>query len=382
MSEIRDPDLHGLRSGLTCPPHPTPPIPIMSDPLRILDANANRAREAMRVMEDAARFLLDDAALSGELKAMRHDFAEAMRAWPGVELHRDTPGDVGTAIATEAEGRRESAAGVVLAAGKRLSEALRCCEEYGKLLPPSTSPGGRGTARFAASVERLRYRGYDVEARLHRQLAGPTARQWRVCVIVTEKLCRRHDWLTVARLAAEAGADCLQLREKNLADGELLERAERLVEMARGVGDNPPAIIINDRPDIALLAGTDGVHLGRGDLPVRAVRKLVGPRMLIGASTHDPAEARAAVEAGANYCGVGAMFATATKRRKPSGIGYLRQFLAEHPAVPHLAIGGIMPANAAEMTEAGARGVAVSAAVCGAEDPGAAVREIRKHFRG
>ena len=131
---------------------------------RILDANANRAREALRVMEDYARFALDDAVLSGEAKSLRHALAEALRAGGADRMVtlRDTPGDVGTDLGTEAEYRRCGAADVVQAAGKRLSEALRVLEEYGKTI----------NVDMAARIEQLRYRGYEIEKRLVHAIAS------------------------------------------------------------------------------------------------------------------------------------------------------------------------------------------------------------------
>jgi len=214
---------------------------------RLLDANANRAREAVRVMEDAARFLLDDAPLARDLKTFRHDFADAMRRVPGVELSRDTPGDVGTAVTTEAERTRRSVHDVATAAGKRLSEALRCLEEFGKLTDPA----------WAASIEKLRYRGYELERRLVAALGAPHRRQWRLCVIVTESLCEDHAVLDVARAALDGGADCLQLREKSMDAGPLLDRAVALRELTDAAG---ATLIVNDRPDVASLAGAAGVE--------------------------------------------------------------------------------------------------------------------------
>ena len=135
---------------------------------------------------------------------------------------------------------------------------------------------------------------------------------------------------------------------------------------------------MNDRPDVATLAGADGVHLGQGDLPAAAVRQIVGERMLIGVSTSSVAEAEAAKRAGADYVAVGPMFATTTKHKPVlAGPGYLREFLALGAGdLPHLAIGGVSPTNVRELIAAGARGVAVSGCVCGAADPGAVAREL------
>lgn len=333
---------------------------------RILDANANRSREALRVMEEAARFLLDDAPLTARLKQLRHDLAAALKKLPGagIELHRDTPGDVGTRLSTRSEKTRSSAAEVVIAAGKRLGESLRSLEEYGKLVDPA----------FAARIERIRYCGYTAEKLLHQRLPAGGA-QWRLCVIVTESLCRLP-WLKVAQAAVDAGADCIQLREKSLGDGQWLRRVEKLLKIAKPQA----AVIVNDRPDIAMIAGADGVHLGEFDLPPAEVRKLAGRRLIIGASTHNLTEARAAISAGVDYCGVGAIYPTATKQRTPSGLKYLRQFVKTFPGAPHLAIGGITPDTIRRVIAAGARGVAVSSVVCGSDRPDRVVRRLLGHI--
>lgn len=334
---------------------------------RTLDANANRAREAMRVMEDAARFCLNDTALARDLKNLRHDFAAAVKSLADLPAHRDTPGDVGTEMTTPAESSRATIADVAVAAGKRLTEALRGCEEFGKLLD----------ADFAAAVKQLRYRAYTLEQRLVGRLTPFAARQWRLCVLITESMCEHHDWLDVAAACIDGGADCIQLREKHLDDADLLDRAARLVNRAAG---SSTSIVLNDRADLALLAGCHGVHLGQHDLPPAAARQLVGRQLLVGASTHNLAEARRAVRDGADYCGIGAIFATVTKRRKPTGVDYLRKFLAKFPDMPHLAIGGITPENLAEVIAAGGRGVAVSSVVCAATNPGRVVRRIIRQF--
>lgn len=348
--------------------------------LRILDANANRAREALRCMEEAARFALDDAQLTRDIKAVRHELTAAMRATPGVNetiFSRDAAGDVGAPPPPERDAsssrdatHRRSVADVTRAAGARLGEALRAMEEYAKLLG---SEGETSGSTLAASVERLRFRGYELERRLTIALAPGEPRQWRVCVLICESLCPRGDWLRVAKEAMAAGADCVQLREKEMEGGELLRRARAVVDMARPHGTS---VIINDRPDIALLAGAHGVHLGQGDLPCGEVRKLVGRQLLIGVSTSRVEEARAAKAAGADYCGVGPMFPTTTKHKPTlAGPTYLREYVA-WDGLPHLAIGGITPENVAELVAAGARGVAVSACVYGADEPGAVVRGL------
>lgn len=357
----------------------------MNHAARIIDANANRAREALRVLEDAARFLLGSRALSETLKTIRHELAGALEQMPGGEgvglAHRDTPNDVGTGISTTSEMQRSGPRAVVLAAGKRLTEALRSIEEFGKALPTLT--GGVSPGEFAARIESIRYRAYAVERRLLLAMGTGRAGQWRLCVLITEALCAGRSWLDVAIAAAQNGADCLQLREPELNDRELMSRAARLVDTVKPLG---AAVVINDRPDIAVMAGADGVHLGQTDLPVHQARKITGFELFIGVSTSTIREAEHAVRDGADYCGVGPMFRSSTKD-KPVIVGpmYLMEYLRHEPALPpHLAIGGITPENVVEIVAAGARGVAVSSAVCSAADPAAAsasIREVIEKYR-
>lgn len=352
----------------------------MTVALRIVDANANRAREALRVMEEAARFILDDCRLTSAVKQLRHDLAEAMAPWAMAIGWRDTPGDVGTTITTEGEAQREHLPDVAVAAGKRLSEALRAIEEYAKTLPAragapgeSARPGRLGGPTLASRIEALRYRGYDLEQQLARAMWSRTARQWRLCVLLSQSLCPQGDWLSVARAAIEGGADCLQLREKTLDAGELLTRARALVRLARPAG---VSVIVNDRPDVAVLSDADGVHLGQDDLPAAEVRRLVGGGLLVGVSTSRIEEARQARDDGASYCGVGPMFPTVTKHKDVIvGPAYLRAYLA-WDGLPHLAIAGVNAQTLPRLVELGVRGVAVSSAICAAEDPRQATEQL------
>lgn len=338
----------------------------------MIDANLNRAREALRVLEDFARFVLDDGEIAAELKDGRHELRAASEA-TGLDAAtlaawRDTPGDVGTATSSASEMRRERAADVAIAAGKRAGEALRVLEEAFKLLTHANALSS------ADRLKHLRYRVYSVEQRLLARLGSTSRPQWRLCVLITEALCVQQTWERVAELAIEGGADCLQLREKHLSDADLLARARRLVDIARATvpARGRACVIINDRADICLLSGADGVHLGQTDLGVSEVRKLVGISRLIGVSTSNIEHARRAATEGADCCGVGPMFATTTKHTpRVAGVGYLREYLndAQASRVPHLAIGGVTTSNVAELASAGCQGVALSSAVCGAEKP-------------
>jgi thiamine-phosphate pyrophosphorylase len=342
---------------------------------RIIDANYNRAREALRVMEDAARFALDSEALTTKLKGLRHQLQDAIGLLPldraALVASRDTEADVGVAIKTETELSRTDLHHAVAAAASRLTEALRSLEESAKAV---ASP------QAAALFESIRYGAYTADKVLVLALGSARRRQWRLCVLLTESLCKNHSWHRVAELAIEGGADCLQLREKTLEDREFLRRAGALADLGRWKG---VSIVINDRVDIALLARADGVHLGQRDLGIVQARELAGTRLLVGVSTENLDQAHEAAGLGADYIALGPMFPTTTKvKARIAGPAYVRSFM-DDPAlarVAHLAIGGITAANARELAVAGCRGIAVSSFVCGAEDPAEACRSLLAAF--
>ena len=339
----------------------------MKTPQRIIDANANRAREAMRVLEEAARFIVNDAALSQELKQMRHDFTGACPEHNDLVLHRDTPGDVGTTLTTSSEQTRSDLGQVIAAAGARLGEALRVIEEYSKLA--DIEPG---CTELAMTAERLRYKSYDITQRLIRALGSGKASQWKLCLLLTQSLCTHHPWQDVLDQAVSNGVDCVQVREKDIDDRALLAH----IREVQSVVSRRAVVIVNDRPDLALLAGADGVHLGQTDLNPREVRRFAGTRLCIGVSTANLQQAKAAKADGADYCGVGPMFATTTKHKPDlAGPSHLREFLA-WDGLPHLAIGGINCENVGELIEAGVRGLAVSSAICSAKDPGSVAQAL------
>ena len=350
--------------------------------LRVIDASLNRSREGLRVLEDCARFVWNDQALCAELKNLRHELAAAeirLRAVSAASvggdsllLSRDTPGDVGTVLTEVTERSRGSIRELALANARRVQESLRSLEEFGKLVD----------AEFAAVMKQLRYRSYTVEQRLaDLSVTAVTPvrsrlQNARIYVLITEAQCRLP-WLETAELALQGGADILQLREKQIADRELLQRAEQLVALCRRYD---ALCIINDRPDLALLAGADGVHAGQDELPVQAIRSLQGWSGLIGVSTHAPEQLRAAFAAGADYVGVGPVFPSSTKGFSDfPGLRYVGQ-AAELAAGPWFAIGGISEGRLTELRAAGANRIAVTAAVTQAADPAAVVRNLRSRL--
>ncbi|HWB10928.1 MAG TPA: thiamine phosphate synthase [Pirellulales bacterium] len=340
--------------------------------LRLIDAAANRAREGLRVVEDFVRFVWNDRHLMSELKRLRHELAAALCPLQGSQLlaSRDTEGDVGTTVSTEAEGERPDMASVVTANFKRLQEALRSIEEFGKVLNPA----------LAKRVEQLRYRSYTLERAVSSTSFGlERLADARLYVLVDGRETTDAFSELVGTLV-QAGVDVLQLRDKRLADRELLIRAQRLRELTT---DSDTLFVMNDRPDLAVLARADGVHVGQEELSVAACRVIVGPQMLIGVSTHSLEQARQAVLDGANYIGVGPTFASHTKKFEEGvlrGLGLLGDVSAEI-RVPAFAIGGIDGSNLDDVLATGFTRVAVGGAVLSAVDPGTAARELRCALR-
>ena len=305
---------------------------------RIIDANLNRTREALRVMEDYARFALNDRQLSGEIKEARQKLRQAIETLGPAELlsARNTPGDVGTELSSAGEMQRTNSTDVVTAACKRVVESLRVMEEYSKTIHVHT----------AKQLEQLRYKCYDWEVQLiSRGQARKKLNQMRLYVIITSELCRK-DPLEVVRDVLKGGADCLQLREKQLPSSQYMDLAEQIARLCH---EQDKLFIVNDRPDIAIAAGADGVHLGQEDLPVNAARKVMSSGMIVGVSTHNIEQARKAVADGADYMSVGPIFATGTKlSAEPVGTEYVRQVATEID-LPQVAIGGISLDNVAEV---------------------------------
>lgn len=333
---------------------------------RILDASANRAREAIRVLEDHARFALADAFLCSQWKQLRHDLAQAVALLPPALLldARDTLADVGTSISTSQEWERPSLQAVVTANARRLQEALRSLEEYGKTV----------SVDFAQQIEKMRYHSYTLERAVVQGSKGrDRLADAQLCVLVTDSLCRASLIGTVKE-AALGGAQIIQLREKDVDDRTLLQRARDVREVTRSTG---MLFIVNDRPDIARLVDADGVHLGQDDLPVQEARRLLGPDALIGVSTHNIDQVRRAVLEGASYIGIGPTFPSQTKDFTAlAGLEFIRQAVAE-TSLPAFAIGGVRLDNVAQVRAAGATRIAVSAAVCAADDPRAVARRLR-----
>jgi len=333
--------------------------------LRVLDAAANRAREAARALEDFARFVLDDRHLTGLCKQLRHALAKLTGRVPlAARLGmRQTEADVGTSLSTPGEQRREHPAALIEANCSRLQEALRSLEEFAKLHDPHA----------AAEYRALRYQSYTLQRALHitHQSAQRLAHA-RLYVLIDGR-GSPGEFERLVRSLVHAGVNLIQLRDKQLDDRTLLERARCLRKLTQGTDT---LFVMNDRPDLAHLSRADGVHVGKEDLSVKDARAIVGPGGLIGVSTHSIEQARQAVIDGADYIGCGPVFPSDTKQfQRFPGVELLRA-VASEIRLPAFAIGGISRANLPEVLETGIQRVAMSSAILEADDPGAEARAV------
>lgn len=339
--------------------------------LRLLDANLDRAREGLRVVEDWCRFGLDRADLVARLKDLRQRLG--LLHQERYKQARHTAGDVAAGMAHPAQAERLEPAQVLAANCARVQEALRVLEEFGRA----------EDARLASEAAAIRYALYDLEVELLRASGSGDQRraQLRDCrlYLVTSPSPQLP---AVVEAALSGGVRLVQYRAKEgssgpdgqpITDAVRLQQAQALRELCSRHG---ALFLVNDRIDIALAVDADGVHLGQGDLPPALARRLLGPERLIGRSTHAISQLRQAVADGCDYVGVGPVNATPTKPgREPVGLDYVRQAAAES-AIPFYAIGGIEAANLAAVQDAGAERVAVVRAITEAADPAAASREL------
>ena len=335
---------------------------------RILDASANRAGEGLRTLEEIARFVLDDSALTAEFKSQRHGLAGALRSISRVSLlrARNTVEDVGTGITGTGEYLRADLADVVAAAAARTQQSFRVLEEYTKTIDPEIS----------AELEQIRYRCYTACAAIELR------------VVTHSENCRLHSSSLYVLMSCGSShsnfqakveellvgeADVIQLRDRSADDRTLISRARAGTEIARRLGK---VFIMNDRADLALAADTDGVHVGQEELPVADARRIVGNR-LVGVSTHSIQQARDAVKDGADYIGCGPVFSSKTKCfTEFVGTEFLTQVVDEIQ-IPAFAIGGIDLTNVDQVVRSGMHRIAVTGAIRDSDDPVGVVQQLK-----
>ncbi len=334
----------------------------------MFDANADRTAEALRVVGDIARFVLDDGELASTWRAIRREFWTAVQSVPHLQTrmveNRDSGQDVGRTFS--ASSHRDV---MQLARSNihRAQESLRVLEESARSIDLSL------VNRFSG----LRYRCYDLEPPMIAALEEWSIEKkldFGLYVVLGQEFSHGRDFLEVAEKVIAGGAGAIQLRAKEMPSQEFLEWAYRLRELT---AKHNVTLIVNDRLDVALATGADGVHLGQDDFPLPEARRIAGPNFILGASTHSVEEAKRAVAEGASYINIGPIFTTQTKKGVVSAVG--PDLITQVTSVvrhPFTVMGGIKIENVEEVLKRGARRVAVVTAVVAAEDITAAAQSF------
>ncbi|MFM7208165.1 MAG: thiamine phosphate synthase [Planctomycetaceae bacterium] len=340
---------------------------------RAVDASANRAGEALRVLEDVIRFGLDDGHLTRLAKELRHDLA-AVLAGHGLwrrTAARDVDGDVGTGVEAESRLARGGLADLVAANAARAEQALRSLQECAAVV----------AAGAVAGFESVRYRTYVLErAALAAVRAGDRLAGVTLCVLVDGgRDGASFGWLVESLFAA--GVRMVQVRDKSLRLPLLAKRVRLAVEIAGRCAGLRPIVVVNDRIDVAAACAADGGHVGADDLPVPLARRVIGPDRLVGRTAHDVAEARAAVIDGADYLGIGPCFPSVTKSFAEHAPPEFLRTVCGETSLPTFAIGGITVERLEAVAALGVRRVAVASAVTRAADPPRAARELIEALR-
>lgn len=330
---------------------PFPDLPGKAQPAvcRILDANLDRTREGLRIIEEWCRFGLNSAELAKECKELRQEIAK----WHTLELRafRDTPSDVGTEITHPQEEQRAGIQELLQANLCRVEEALRVLEEYGKLYHPE----------MGNAFKQMRYRVYTLETNLLGYQRQQKLLQSYLYLVTSVS----DNLFAIVEAALQGGLTLVQYRDKTSDDDLRLEIAKKLCQLCHRYD---ALFIVNDRVDLALAADADGVHLGQQDIPIAVARKILGPNRLIGRSTTNPEEMQRAIAEGADYIGVGPVYETPTKVKAAAGLEYVRH-AAQQASIPWFAIGGIDPGNLNDVLSVGAERVAVVRSIMQAEQP-------------
>lgn len=336
---------------------------------RIIDANFNRAREAARVVEDFCRFALNSGVLTERAKSLRHQLCAAVAQLDagGLIASRDTASDVGAGRTVDNQLSRGDLADCFTAGCKRLTEALRALAEMVQT----------ENRALAETLEGLRFAAYALEKDIV-VFSEPAQKFRRVGLYVIISSDLPLEIISLAGKCAAGGADCVQLRAKEMAGDRLFAVAVEFVRICREAG---ALSIVNDRADIAVAAGADGVHLGQNDLPVAAARKLQMTPLIIGKSTHNLNQLRAACAELPTYVSLGPVFGTETKPgAEPVGLEYVTAAAKElaGTGIASVGIGGITVDEVEQVMRAGAGAVAVCSAVTKASDPAAACRALKE----
>ena len=330
---------------------------------QLIDANLDRAREGLRVMEDWCRFGLK-----------RNDFSIQIKDWRqqlGGHHHkiyrkaRLTSEDPAMGVSHPLQKNRSTPEAIFIANSSRVQEALRVIEEFTRTTDP----------KLSEVATKIRYQTYEIEIEVLKMKEGMDNRQilqnCSIYLITTNK----KNLKDIVLQALEAGVKIVQYREKFLNDHEKVNQAKDIASICKKYNS---LFIVNDRIDIALAVDADGIHLGQEDIPTNIARELIGSEKIIGRSTHCLDDIKNAEKEGCDYIGIGPIFPSKTKKKlNPIGIDYLLKGLNK-TLLPAFAIGGIDSSNINKLNKINNLRIAVSDAIINSNDPFTETKELFK----
>ncbi|MBU1766955.1 MAG: thiamine phosphate synthase, partial [Candidatus Omnitrophica bacterium] len=335
---------------------------------RVIDANINRAREGIRVIEDELRFIFEKKELSERLRSLRHEISRipSLLNISSIKLlvSRQSQKDVGK---KRIESKRKNLQEIIASNFSRVEESIRVLEEYSKLI----------NSKVTDKIKKIRFDLYVLQKEIQLSIyRKELTSKLGLYIITDEKIAGKSNAKIVVE-AVKGGADTIQLRDKTCSDKKLCTEAKKI----RTLIPQRILFIVNDRVDIALAVEADGVHLGKDDLSITEAREIIGEDKIIGISCDSVKEAIKAEKDGADYVALGPIFPTTTKKDVPYPLGIkVIKEAKKKISIPIVAIGGINEKNIGEALKSGADSVAVISAVLKNSNISASVTCLKKYF--
>jgi thiamine-phosphate pyrophosphorylase len=313
---------------------------------RIADVNLNRLNESLKFIEDVIRFSLENKDLLTRIRKLRYEFFKIKKAIPLADIisFRQSRYDLGRTATFDIQTKKTSE-DLIIANLTRAKESARIIEEILKSI----------NVKIGNRMKEMRFQLYDLE----KYIVGCLRRNFnsRIIAVIDEKYLLAYRIKNMIDILENNGATMIQLRIKTLPDRKFYNYAVRIKKILK---KKDIKFIINNRLDIALAVGADGVHLGQDDMPVRMARRILGENYIIGVSAHNIDEAKKAEQGGADYIGVGSIFRTKTKSdARICGLSVLKS-MCKKITIPVIGIGGVTNKNYRDVFKTGASGIAVS----------------------
>ncbi len=336
---------------------------------RILDANINRAREGIRVIEESLRFVFQKKEFAEKLRGLRHEVSHIplVLKISSAKLFncRESETDIGK---KRIESDRKDLQEIIASNFSRVEESVRVLEEYSRIINPKAT----------GKIKKIRFDLYALQKKIQLSLYRKNLAYMLGFYVITDEEIAGKSHAEIVSEAVKGGANTIQLRDKKSSDDKIYSEAKKIRSL---IPQDEILFIVNDRVDIAVVSEADGVHLGKCDLPIYEARKMLGEDKIIGISCGNVEEAVKAEKLGADYVALGPIFPTNTKQDVPSPLGTrIIKEVKKRISIPVVAIGGIKEDNMKLVLEVGADSIAMISEVLRSDNIATKVRSLKKKF--